>query len=1579
MKKLIVSVLLFALIMSFSNVNATVIWVPDSYSTIQQAIDASSDGDTIMVRVGYYYEGAYLDFGTHEITVMSEDGPEETQIQGDLYGVHFTASQTEATVLDGFTVNGNSYGSYGILIELGSPTIRNNLILYNGDGINAIESNSLIENNEIIYNSIDFVVSGGITFSGGAPKIRNNHFQGNTYAIFGTNEAGQGHTIIEGNFIEYGSWPFPIDGGGAIMMRAGDSLTVQNNLITNNMAEGEGGGVFIENYSSPYILLRNCTITENTSNNGDGSAVLYHNYGGASQFLVQNCILWNNSSLSGYEVWTDSDIDFSYTCVENGESAVYGTHTWGSGMISSNPLFATGPDGDCYLSQISAGQGSQSPCVNAGDPASAMIVGTTRTDQIEDASIVDMGYHYGNEIPAPSSPVIYVPYDYATIQQAIDASSNGDTIKVYAGTYNEGDYLDFGTHEVVLMSEDGPEVTTIQGNVDGIHFTSSQTPATVLDGFTVTGLSSTSANGIYIELGSPTIRNNIITLSHSNGILAYGTSSLIENNEISLTSSYTAGAGGITFEGDPIIRNNRLINNASYAIWGDIEGYTIIEGNIIQYNYWALMEDGGALYIIAYDSLLIQNNLIVENYADGPGGGVLIVDNWSPYILLRNCTITNNVSMTGSGSAILYHGYYGDSQFLVQNCILWNNPSNGYDVWGDNGDIDFSYTCVEYGESAVYGPHTWGSGMISSDPLFVTGPDGNFYLSQTLAGQGSQSPCVNAGDPASGMIVGTTRTDLVEDVSIVDMGYHYGNELPTTAPDPPQLVSPGNHGIGVDPDPVTFTWNTVAGSDEYRLEVAENDTFSPSVYTETLTDTTTSTALVVNTDYYWRVFSINYQGETASETWDFSTDTLLWSNGVNVYGQIDTDLDLILVDSENYAALDPAGTDDYDASLDVPKPGAPSFDYLYIAFPHSGGNWPAFLPNWSVDVRDSVDLSATQKDFDFFVETDQTGEDVNLAFNIGSDYLTLGYGLVLYDHTTDVYQDLISEGNTYSYTATGSPDTRNFTLTMGDGEVPTVSFTTPVADETILWSQGAGDTYTLQWDLTSAAAAIRWVRIHYSVDDGTEWTQIVQIDEPDPDNAADEQYVWTIPENYTTWGKLKAEIYTWSGRTYEYATGYNFDLAPDSLVKSFAEAWHICSLPLTATPSTVSAIFGDDILNAVWAFDYLQLGGYTLVEDIEFHQGYWVALDNGGSSASVDIDGSPAVETQSLSLNEGWDLIGTAFPTVDANVQRTDLLISNGVDTIGWNIAALDSGWITDLLYGYNAGYTNATELTPWDGYFIYTLKPDLELITSPPQPSAMDLDLDENESTEEHWLMPIVLKLESLNDQISALGVSSQASDGFDGYDSPTPPELPSGEFLRVVFENPLWTVAYPISRDIRSSEIENETPWEKAWRLTIESSETGDLSVAFDLSELPEGYGALVIWEANIINLSEQQTFAFDYSEPLPALVKVFNSAAVTAGWMDEALGLICLPEEFSVTSFYPNPFNPATTLNFALPEAENVSLKIYNIRGAAVAILADGRYEAGYHTVSFEAVGMASGVYIYHFIAGEHNAVGKLVLMK
>ena len=92
-----------------------------------------------------------------------------------------------------------------------------------------------------------------------------------------------------------------------------------------------------------------------------------------------------------------------------------------------------------------------------------------------------------------------------------------------------------------------------------------------------------------------------------------------------------------------------------------------------------------------------------------------------------------------------------------------------------------------------------------------------------------------------------------------------------------------------------------------------------------------------------------------------------------------------------------------------------------------------------------------------------------------------------------------------------------------------------------------------------------------------------------------------------------------------------------------------------------------------------------------------------------------------------------------------------------------------------------------------------------------------------------------------------------------------------------------------------------------------------------------------------------------------------------------LISLPETFSLDRAYPNPFNPTTTLSFALPIESEVSLTIYNLQGREVISLVDQNMDAGYHSVVWNADAHASGVYFVKMVAGEYISTQKLMLVK
>ena len=79
------------------------------------------------------------------------------------------------------------------------------------------------------------------------------------------------------------------------------------------------------------------------------------------------------------------------------------------------------------------------------------------------------------------------------------------------------------------------------------------------------------------------------------------------------------------------------------------------------------------------------------------------------------------------------------------------------------------------------------------------------------------------------------------------------------------------------------------------------------------------------------------------------------------------------------------------------------------------------------------------------------------------------------------------------------------------------------------------------------------------------------------------------------------------------------------------------------------------------------------------------------------------------------------------------------------------------------------------------------------------------------------------------------------------------------------------------------------------------------------------------------------------------------------------------------YPNPFNPSTTIQFSIENSEFTILKVYDLLGREVAVLANEKMAAGAHEVRFDGAGLAGGVYFYRIQAGDFVQTNRLVLLK
>jgi hypothetical protein len=92
-----------------------------------------------------------------------------------------------------------------------------------------------------------------------------------------------------------------------------------------------------------------------------------------------------------------------------------------------------------------------------------------------------------------------------------------------------------------------------------------------------------------------------------------------------------------------------------------------------------------------------------------------------------------------------------------------------------------------------------------------------------------------------------------------------------------------------------------------------------------------------------------------------------------------------------------------------------------------------------------------------------------------------------------------------------------------------------------------------------------------------------------------------------------------------------------------------------------------------------------------------------------------------------------------------------------------------------------------------------------------------------------------------------------------------------------------------------------------------------------------------------------------------------------------LSAIPAEFELLQNYPNPFNPVTHIRYAIPQAAQVKLEVYNSLGQKVAELMNDYQPAGNHVAEFQAGSLPSGIYFYRITAGSYQKMIKMMLMK
>jgi hypothetical protein len=674
---------------------ARILAVPDQMFTIQMGVDSSSNGDTVLVSPGRYVENVNLSGRT--ITIGSW-----LLTTGDLRYI-------AETVIDGSRNGRSAFRMAGA--ESGVIT------------------GFTIEND-----SSDF--GAGVYIRGGMPTlshlvIRNCSVMRNGTAIYVT--GGAVATIRDVELYDNNCGYV----GGAMSVFGGSQANLERALVHNNYSVHVGGAFHV---SSSTLRLKNCTVVDNAALHTGGAVYLTS----GARAEVSNSILRGNEPDESWilEGGNHTVFQAEFSNIDGGVERIYGpipeNIEWGVGNIDVEPDFVDREGRDFRLQPGSS-------CIDAGNYESAFDPDETRRD----LGALPFTHEEGS-----GQRVRWVPGNYNTIQDAIDAANDGDVVLVWPGSYRSSLQL---TKSITLAS-----LAISRGR---IPFQMNFRDSTIL-----TSPGQMPAFAVFSEENRINTRIEGFTISRSQqgGIIlvdcdASITGCLVENN---INGGLFGNRARIRVTETEFIQNLALNGGAIYLRDSEIsiEDSKICGGEAI--------EQGSAIY--ASESHLELQRVEITGNQSAEGSGFYLLNS---SLNGNKLTFSNNVN-ENDGAGLVFECSQGEQpvESAIRSSIIYGNGTPSLAFINENDSrLYLSYCDLDSLSGDERGITL--ENVIDLNPAFGDGDNGDYTLS-------ADSPCIDAGDPDEPRDPDGTRADMGayyyhQDIQREALTLHVPDEYPT--------------------------------------------------------------------------------------------------------------------------------------------------------------------------------------------------------------------------------------------------------------------------------------------------------------------------------------------------------------------------------------------------------------------------------------------------------------------------------------------------------------------------------------------------------------------------------------------------------------------------------------------------------------------------------------------------------------------------------------------------------------------------------------------------------------------------------
>jgi len=887
---------------------ATTINIPSDYTTIQEGINASVDGDTVLVAQGTYSENLIL---ANEIVLASH------AIYDDLGSEWLDNDNINNTI-----VNGAHNGSC-LVIKDGNiePTIFG-FTFQNGTGTNMAVTKCGVTKTDRS--------GGAVLIYKAYPEINYNRFMNN--GIGG--DTGQN-----------------TQSGGAISHFADDDIEFDED---RNHSSDELTHVDFADFDAVRDFILESALDSDESNSSRDIPL---------ELNIQNNYFEGNSSGDGenfYSFGYEGDIDVSYSVFEDidcesntvndfvlksiEDEANYVQNEISGVCIESNSFYVSANDGDDNnvgtetsplktighaltlvkddgtVTTINLNSGVYSPSSNGehfpivlpdnvhliGDNISPTVLdaeanankeaATMIIKEVENVTVANLtltgGYSEGHGCTGGGGLLLAandmfnletedgtnIALSYPVIENVIienNHSHNGGGMAFFRVdgpvlnnvTIRNNTATAFGGGIFSYVSTITMTSVTITGNQNqgegqggGIMLANSRG---TFDNMTITNNTAVGAHGGGIwtnnsggpdSYGGWTMTNSTISGNASEmfagGIMCAWSHPILINCTITGNTAWWGGGGIFGLEGGFTLKESIVSNNFSFGsgggihVWGPISGN---EGVVIEDCIVSGNEtdsDGGGIGFDEDVDAIVTRTSVVDNYASASNGGIVVLNTNAT---INNVTVSRNASGNGGGVGIT------NANVDITNSIVWENTGNEI-----NGSASVIYSNIEGGHD--------GEGNIDADPLFTDANNGDYTL------QAPDSPCIDAG-------TADLNGDGTEDIT------DYNGSAPDMGAFESTLPAPTGFQYFLQSSSVMLWWDpsTDENFQYFLLERSTDDQFVENVVSNYLVSSFyTDEDLEFNTLYFYRISSFSTGWSEYSATIAVVLEALDISNGNNL-------------------------------------------------------------------------------------------------------------------------------------------------------------------------------------------------------------------------------------------------------------------------------------------------------------------------------------------------------------------------------------------------------------------------------------------------------------------------------------------------------------------------------------------------------------------------------------------------------------------------------------------------------------------------------------------------------------------------